>query len=396
MAEVKIHTVINSRYQVFDRSGSLPFSIVFGLCRRSSEDTDPRPLRLNTAKSILDVPYALSHKLLILREHDTESKRETEVDVGQLGESDSEEQSELLLPSPVGRTENWKKSLSKYQYHINPSSKLASFFKPGKKYAISNKAGGDLGGKGSTYAEQADPKKEQGKPSTSSENLKLVSSRADGRASFTVVPSLPWPPKVQTRMQRCRSEGGDITDDDKGNATLLEITVLNTGNEAITVQTRGRQRFLVPRGPMEAEEDFPPEDPRPRIIDTKTPAPAASIQVVDTATGTTVRGTTKPGVCGLYQKHDPRPKLELLVTLKPGEPLIRHVDVSRLLADLPDGSYGLRMEPRGMWWCIGSCEDFKAEGEDRVPYHLYSAIIPPFMLECEDVVELQVENGVAS
>ncbi len=395
MDDLTIHTVINSRYQIFDRSGNLPFSIVFGLCRRSSEDTDPKPLVLNTANSILDVPYALSHKLLTLRVHDGESKRDTEVDVGQLSQNDSNEESYLTLPSPVGRTENWKKSLSIYQYHIDPSSELASLLEPGKKYTIRNKAGEDLGGKVYTYADQAEPLKEQGEPSTPIEKSKLVSSEADGRASFTVVPSLPWPPKIQTRMQWRRSEGDNIGDDRKGGVTLLEITVLNTGTEAITVQSRGRQRFLVPWGPMEAEE-YPPEDSRPRIIDPKTPAPAATIQVVDIAINTIVRGATKPGVCGLYQKHDPRPKLELLVTLKPGEPFVRRVDISRVLYGLPDCTYGLRMEPRGMWWCAGSCEDFATEGEDRVPQYLFQTMIPPLMLECENVVELQVENGVAT
>ncbi|KAM5377857.1 hypothetical protein ACJZ2D_004761 [Fusarium nematophilum] len=391
MDELKIHTVISSRYQVFDRSGNLPFSIVFGLCRRSSEDTDPRSLRLSTSNSILDVPYALSNKLLTLRVHDTESKRDTEVDVGQLSQTDSKDESYLTLPSPVGRTENWKNALSVYQYYVDPKSELASLLEPGKKYTIRNKAGDDLGGKGYTYVHQEEHTEEQGKVSTSDDKPKLVSSRADGRATFTVVPSLPWSPKTQTRLRRRRAEEDNSND----GVTLLEITVLNTGTEAISVQTRGRQRFLVPWGPMQPEEEYPPEDPRPRIIDQKTPAPGATIQVVDTATNTIVRETTKPGVCGLYQKHDPRPKLEVLVTLEPGEPLVRQVDVSKLLSGLPDGTYGLRMEPRGMWWCAGKCEDFAAEGEDRVPHHLFKTMIPPLMLESEDVVEVQVENGVA-
>ncbi len=146
---------------------------------------------------------------------------------------------------------------------------------------------------------------------------------------------------------------------------------------------------------MEPEEEYPPGDPRPRIIDSKVPAPAATIQVVDTATDTIVCGTTKPGVCGLYQMHDPRPKLELLVTLKPDAPLVRRVDISMMLSDLQDGTYGLRIEPRGMWWCFGSCEDFATEGEDRVPQHLFQTMIPPLMLECEDVVELRVDNEVS-
>lgn len=146
----------------------------------------------------------------------------------------------------------------------------------------------------------------------------MRSSRADGWASFQVVSSLRWPPRIQTRMQRHQSEADDNADHKGGNATKLDITVINTGTQAIAVQTRSRQRFLVPRGPIKPEEQ-PTEDPRPRIIDTKTPAPAATLQVIDMATETVVREATKLGVRGLYQKHDPRPKLEVLTTLRPGE-----------------------------------------------------------------------------
>lgn len=107
MADLSVHTVINSRYQVFDRSGALPFSIVLGICRRSAQDADPRPFRLSTTHSILNVPYALSHKLLTLHEYDPESKRQVEVHVGQLNSPGrTEEKLHLTLPSPVARTES--------------------------------------------------------------------------------------------------------------------------------------------------------------------------------------------------------------------------------------------------------------------------------------------------
>ena len=112
------------------------------------------------------------------------------------------------------------------------------------------------------------------------------------------------------------------------------------------------------------------------------------------ATGQVARETRKPGPCGgAANPHDPRPKLEVLTTLRPGQPLVRHVDVSSLLSKLAEGKYGLRMEPRGMWWCKGDIEDFAAVGEDRVPHHLFETTIPPLILESKDVVEVQVENG---
>lgn len=278
--------------------------------------------------------------------------------------------------------------MSIYRYRIDPGDELASLLKPEKWYSLQNKSGEDVGV--GAYANVD----EQGYLSTPREEQKLRvrSSRAGGWASFQVVSSLRWPPRIQTRMQRHQGGGDDSTNHTEGNATKLDITVINMGTQPVAVQTRSRQRFLVPRGPMHPEEHYPPDDPRPRIIDTKTPAPAATLQVIDMATETIVREATKPCVCGLCRKHDPRPKLEVLTTLRPGEPLVRHVDVSGLLSRLPDGKYGLRMEPRGIWWCFGDARDFESTGEERVPRQTFRTMVPPFMLECDDVVEVQVKR----
>jgi hypothetical protein len=375
MADFKIHTLIHSRYIAFDKSGKLPFSIGFGLCRPLGDDTDPRSLGLKTTRSILDVPYALSNGLLSLREDDVE------VDVGQLKPTDPSSIDKLFLHlgSPIGRDNNVKKVWSVYYYTIHPESELASLFKPGKKYTIRIIKAGDLG----EYLFVDD----NWQTSEPGEGEKLCSTKANGRAFFDVVESVPWPPEIETRMQRCS--------DTEDHALRLEVSVTNKGTETISVQTRGRQKFLIPSGPIQPEPEFPPQDPRSRIIDPERPAPAATIQVLDTATDEIVREATRPGICGLYQKHDPRPKLETLTTLRPGEPLVRHVDVSNRITKLPDGKFGLRMEPRGMWWCVGDSEEFAAAGEDRVPNHLYRTKIPPAMLECGDIIEIEVKDGVA-
>lgn len=387
MHDLKIHMIITSRYLAFDSSGKLPFSLAIGLVRRSPEDDDPRPLLWNTENSILNLPYAFSNKLLTLRVYNPENGRDTEVDVGQLSQPDNKEDSFVTLPSPVGRTESWKNCLSIYQCHIDPSSELASKLEPGKKYIIKSRAPKDLGGT-CMYIDQAESPREQEKSSKSSQNPKLVSSAANGRAIFTVLPSLPWPPKIQTQMQRYRS------DDGKGDMPQLEIKVVNTGSEAVTVQTSGQQRFLYPKGPLEDEDGGSSADSRARIIDSKLSAVLSTIQVIDMATDTVVREASKPDVCGGGGVNpDPCPRLQTLVTLKPGEPLVRHVEIGKRLSGLPDGTYGLRMEPRGMWWCAGGCEEFAAEDEERVPQHLFKSMIPPLMLECDDIVEVRVENG---
>ncbi|RBR25410.1 uncharacterized protein FIESC28_01847 [Fusarium coffeatum] len=373
MAELQIYINITSRYRVFDKTGKLPYSIAFGLCRRSSNDENPRSLRLTAKNSILDVPYALSHGLLSLREN------EKEIDTGHLRSSDGNEPY-LTLPSPVGRTGNWRNNLSIYYCHTPADSDLGRLFKPGKKYHIQHKSGGDLGGE-HDYVDNL------GQPSKPSKKEKLISSKAHCGARFTTVESLPWPPEIQTKMQMHKAED---------NSPVLEITVINHGNEPITVQTRYTQRFLTPNGPLQQDEEVPSLDPRPRIIDPKAPAPGSTIQVIDMATVQVARETRKPGPCGgAANPQDRRPKLETLTTLHPGQPLVRHVDVSSMLSKLPDGKYALRMEPRGMWWCKGDIEDFAAAGEDRVPHDLFETTIPPLILEFNDVVEVPVENGRA-
>lgn len=145
MNELRIDTHINSRYQVFDASGQLPFSIVFGLCRRSPADTDPRPLLLEVAGSTLDVPHALAHGLLTLHEQDPEdAKQWVEIDRRRLNKVAAKEAERLSLPSPVNRTEHWRDAFTVYQCHVDVNGDLASILEPGKKYII-RLASEDLG-----------------------------------------------------------------------------------------------------------------------------------------------------------------------------------------------------------------------------------------------------------
>ncbi|CEJ88857.1 hypothetical protein VHEMI04883 [[Torrubiella] hemipterigena] len=237
-----------------------------------------------------------------------------------------------------------------YLYDIDPASELGSLLEPGKKYIIRNQAGKDLGFTDYGYSEQDKSANRQWLAFTpSSEKRKLVSGRVNGHASFTVVPALPWPPKLETHMRRCETNDND---NGKEQSPLLEVTVLNPANEDVTVQTRDRQRFLTANGPMDtadAEEHCVALDPRPRIIDTETPAPKSTIQIIDIKARAVVRPAHRPTGFFQYKLTDLRPSLQHLVTLRPGEPLIRRIDISQVIIGVPDGLYGLRMEPRGMW-----------------------------------------------
>ncbi|KAI0182667.1 hypothetical protein EV127DRAFT_487870 [Xylaria flabelliformis] len=395
MEALRIHTAINSRYGVFDASGQLPFSIVFGLCRRSPADTDPRSIILQTKHSALDVSYAIAHGLLTLYRQYEGNEPDREVDLlDQLKsfDGDSENEAYLTLHSPINRTEHWRDAFTIYQYRIDPKSGLASMLESGKKYTI-KLTSEDLGVKWWSYSDAAQSLNNTKSTTQTSETGKLINSKPSaGKASFLVTSALLYPPETQMNMKLVRDDENISSID--GGAVVLEITMTNTGSQLINVQTRGRQRFLVPWGPFQPEEET--EDTRPRIIDSISPKPNSNLRIIDAATGDAIREPKKPGPCGgVYDPKtaDLRPKLESLVTLVPSQSFVRRVDIGKLLDGLPDGKYCALMEPRGVWWCFGSRDEISDEGNDRIAKRLYQTMVPPLVLETDDVVELQIVNG---
>ncbi|KAI1364827.1 hypothetical protein F5Y08DRAFT_339313 [Xylaria arbuscula] len=379
MADVRIQTIIHNRYLVFDASGQLPFSIVYGLCRRAKEDVDARSIVLRTADSALDVPYAIAQGLLSLKE-----KYEGSGEVRSVG----------------------------FEYHIDPRSTLGLLLKPGKAYEI-RLAGDDLGVKWWRYVDDGDADNngiDVSSVSVSHENGidrlhqqlctaqtletekeagRLVNTRfSNGRAHFKVVSSLTFPPAVEVRMRPWSGSSASEADD---NSSSLEISIRNTSpsnSTPITIQTRGTQRYLKAWGPMQPEPEEE-DDSQPRIIDgaiVRPPGselevavqdtgwagarqPTASLQVVDINTGKVVRTLRKPGGCrGLTAAGaDPRPRMNTLLTLRPGETLIRRVDITGLLKGLSDGAYRVEMRSRGVWWCFGDKGKGKGnEGDNSI------------------------------
>ena len=91
------------------------------------------------------------------------------------------------------------------------------------------------------------------------------------------------------------------------------------------------------------------------------------------------------------------------MTLKPGVPAIRtfsideclrwRVDNTQPLTTLADGRYGVRLEPRGMWWCSGDKDEFASEEVERLPQRLWKTHVLPVLLCCEDMVEVEVKDG---
>ncbi|KAI1317620.1 hypothetical protein F5Y16DRAFT_392628 [Xylariaceae sp. FL0255] len=393
MEPLRIHTAIHSRYRVFDASGQLPFSIVFGLCRHAQDDTDPRPIVLQTKHSILDVPYAIAHRLLTLSEQQEGSEPDTEVCLAnQLKniDADSENGTRVTLESPIGRKEHWRNSFTVYQYRIDPKSELALVLQPGKKYKI-KLTSRDLGVTSWVYSDSAHPSPSNQESTTpTSEIRKLVNLKTyAGTAGFGVVSTLPYPPKTHMNMELVSH------DESNSGAVLLSMTVTNTGSQPINVQTHGRQHFLLPWGPFQPEE-YTNGNSRSIIIDSIWPEPSSSLRIINTATGDAVCEPGKPGPCyGVYyvEKVDPRPELQSLVTLWPNQPFVKRVDITKLVRDLVDGKYRIEIVPREAWWCFGSREEI-SDGEDgRVARRFWTELLPPLVLDTNDTVDLQIKDG---
>ena len=404
MNSLRIHTQIHSRYQVLDASGQLPFGIVYGFCRRSPTDTDPRPLRFETAGSILDVPYALANGLLTIHERNPADLTQwIDVDLGPLKGVAAKESEYLALPSPVDRIEHWREAFTVYVCYIDVNGILASILKPGKKYTI-RLASANLGVKRWVYGDQKQVLDSDEESSHASEAGRLVNSHPTAsNATFTVVKSLPWPPRIETKMRLCVSSSASDTapaapaapaDTKSSNGIALEVSVVNTGSESVTVQTRGHQRFLVPWGPFQPESIG--YDNGLRIIDAtpdKQPR-TASLQVINSATGHVVQRNIRHPTAPLMTSASARqqPKVENVLVLKPGAGVVRKVDIGALVGTLKDGQYKVRMQPTGCRWWPGGIGEEECE-DGRVPVHFVRALIPPLMLESHDEVELCIRDG---
>ncbi|KAI4633942.1 uncharacterized protein J4E87_001109 [Alternaria ethzedia] len=176
------------------------------------------------------------------------------------------------------------------------------------------------------------------------------------------------------------------------NDISLEITVVNSGSETVTVQSRGQQKFLVPWGPSATETNT--LDGRRRVIDQSelNRLPTSSFLIVNAATGKMMH-RQQTSICQLrHAKTDLRAKMDELVTLKPGIPLVSLFDIGRTLRSLEDGRYIVRMRPKGCtWWC-GELEKEEGEG-DRVPARLWKGFTVPIMLVSEDELDITIKDG---
>ena len=367
-----ILTELTSLHRVLDFSGRLSFAIVFGLCRRSKQDTDPRSLVLDVAGSILDVPYALAHGLLTIHERDPQDKRNwIDVDISRLKHANKRESEYLCLASPANRTGNYRASMTAYQYQLRADSELASIMEPGRRYTI-KLASDDLGVQSWAFQEPSQTIGPSTKPHNMSSNpVGLVTSKSRaGSASFEIVDSLPWPPEVRTTMSRyVPKSSADIAGSEEGpdEHSTIEISATNLGTKLVSVRIRGSQHFLYPW--VSFNPDVVANDHHMRILNPDaSKALNMSLKVVGSADFRVIKDVySRHNIGPLHiSKPDHRPHLSDLVVLSPDVPVTRKIDIRPLVRGLEDGEYAIDMHPKGCWWTMGELAEGEAD-DGKIP-----------------------------
>jgi hypothetical protein len=359
MDELKIHVLMQARDRVFDASGKLSFTIDFGLCRRTPDDTDPRSLLIDIAGSALDVPYALANKLLVSQGIKTPQLDKKRLKQMNLNTSIEERKRYITLPSPVGRTKHYKDSFTMLEYRVDQDSEVASLFRSGTEFRIAL-ASRDIGIKWYTYIDDPSLPIEQTLLSRPSETAKIINLRPSaGHLAFKVVESLPWPPEVSTRL--CFIAATDTT------PSFLQISITNPSSKPLSLEPHARQNLYL------GHRD---------IIGDRT---------------TTRPHFHRPGCEGVTRGNlDPRPRGKGLFILEAGEVVRRHFDLGVVLRKCGDGVFEIRVREKAQWWCVGSVEEI-CHGEDeddgRVRKEFFSRDIPPLILRSEDFVEVRKVDG---
>jgi hypothetical protein len=392
MDELKIHVLMQARDRIFDASGNLPFTIDFGLCRRTPDDTDPRSLLIDIAGSALDVPYALANKLLVsqgIRTPPLDKKRLKHL---KLNAPVEEGKRYITLPSPVGRTKHYKDSFTMLEYRVDKDSEVASLFRCGKEFRIAL-ASSDLGIKWYTYIDDPSLPIDQDILSRPSGTAKIVNLKPSaGHLAFKVVDSLPWPPEVSTRLKFIAAS--DTTPD-----SLLQISITNMSSRPLSLEPHARPQLYL--GHRDIIGDRTTTRPRfHRALEADLPLSLFSFSITDTVSKEEVADfLPRPGCEGVTRGNlDPRPRGKGLFILKPGEAVLRHFDPSALLRKCGDGVYSIRLREKAQWWCVGSAEEIchKEDGdgdEGRVRKDFFSRDIPPLVLRSEDTIEVRKVDG---
>ena len=336
------------------------------------------------------MPYGLSNGLLNLYEQDPQNSQSwVAVDVRQLLKVVPKKEDCLSLSSPVKRTQHWRDAFTVYECHIIPDEQLLTVLKPGGKYRI-QLASSDLGVQRWCYGDSQQLAKDDARP-----DQRLINSKPSaGHATFKVVESLLWPPDVETHLHLGTSSAspdvGGISGDSESTSPAIHVSVLNAGQEIMTIQTNGHQKFLVPWSPFQPESDA---DDSARVIHASPgTAPISGLKITDSMTGEALRGGDWRGSVPLMVPHaDRRPKAEDLLTLKPGASITRTINIEELMNGIGDGKYQVQIRATGCRWWHGDVVK-EIDESNKLPSHLCHALTPPLMLASQDKVTWTVKT----
>jgi hypothetical protein len=262
-------------------------------------------------------------------------------------------------------------------------------FLPGREYRISL-ASRDIGIKWYTYTDDPSLPIDQDLFSRPSETARIVNSKPSaGHAAFKVVESLPWPPEVSTHLHLIPAT--------YARPSCIQVSITNMSTQPLSIQPRlGSLLYLQPRDLLGDRTTTRPR--MHRTLEPDLPLSSFDFSVTNVLTKEEVPDNLpRPGCMGLSPpKLDPRPRSKDLLTLEPGQAVLRRVDVGTVLRKCEDGVYTIRLRKQAKWWCVGGVKDIcDAEDGDggRVRKELFSREIPPLVLKSEDTIEVRKVNG---
>lgn len=368
-------------HSTLDLSGQLPFQLKLWLVRRTKSDHEPRSLTILVPGSLLDIPYAL--KCGVLKIYETQPWGVMSDDAAPLDFSDLELKPSvefLTLDSPVGENLRDFDRYVSFGYSVDADSAIAQRFEANKTYRIVLPNDGhdfpvdwcSLEGS-SSY-----------QPSLSSRpGIHIKRTGHTPNVSFTTVQALAWPPQVTVSLS-FPSTATPAIFSEKG-PSVIQASLTNTGSRSVTIQTRGDQRFVLARDRL---QNLVPDD-RPRISAEKCREDV--FLVVDEQSGE-VKYKWRPPICTLRLRERgpyclPR---DAFVTLEPGVPLVRDVELNRL-RNLSPGDYRLYLETLSCWWTWATVDELFGS-DTEIAMSSQKLRVPPLELASTNELKFTVSE----
>jgi hypothetical protein len=375
--EFPIWVNLQANYQpsVFDLSGNVPFELYLETRRSAVHDTDPRDLVIVKTGSVFDLPAALDKGLVELID---EASMELVPYHGNVDQAQAQlegptaitSESFITLPTDVPGKERAMQTVP-----LHAALCLRPLVRPGHKYRLRLR-GNDIGVQWWAWGNPPDSHG-NGTELSSTESMRLISSRQSCAKKFAVVSGMAIPPKLSICLSLAESahvgkEGRGA--DAEAPSPAIQITITNTNGRPITIKSSGDQPHLWSPG----------EVPNPRSRITAERPDVQNFSVVDHETQEELISDAPTFVSPIAGGRG-WPRRQFL-TLEPHQRVTRTVTLpgQRLTAGR---EYHVSLRRTGCWWADGTLDDLF--GHDNAVLKKWPAgPMAPILLASEDVVVL--------